>query len=194
MYPTTNINSNTSMDKGNLNSSSSYSASGTSVATVPYFVQTNFPKDYPASVNQSYTWNQYGEWFQTHYINNGRLIQYYYDSRGRGYSLALPVIQTYVPEDIIVKALQKYGANLYSVSMVKTADGDSYQLGIIERGQLRTEYAKEDGSSIINIWRVEEVPTTTDANATMDSQNNMSTEVSTTPEPATKSSMKKKQN
>jgi hypothetical protein len=85
-------------------------------------------------------------------------MHYYYDMRGNGYALALPVIQTYVPEDIIDKALQKYGSSLYSISMVKSAEGNNaYQLGLIERGQVRNEYLNEDGSSVTSIWRTEEM-------------------------------------
>ena len=185
LYPTTNASSSTSMNTGNLSSTGNYSAYGTSVAALPPNVQMNFSRDFPASANQAYSWNQYGDWFHTQYLSNGRSTHYYYDTRGNGYSLALPVIQTYVPEDVIDKALQKYGANLYSISMVKTSGGtNAYQLGLIERGQLRMEYLNEDGTSATNVWRTEEI-TTTDANAAMDSQNTMSsTTITTSPEVA----------
>jgi hypothetical protein len=101
-------------------------------------------------------------------------MQYFYNQKGDGYALALPVIQTYVPEDIIDKALNKYGATLYSISMVRAVDtGNVYQLGIIERGQLRTEYLNDAGATVANVWRVDDMNTagsmsTTDANAAMD--------------------------
>jgi len=149
---------------GSMNSNGSYNAngyntySGTSVASLPANVQMSFGKDFPTASGNQYSWNQYGDWFSTYYTSKGRLTQYFYDQRGNGYSLSLPVIQTYVPEDIIDKALQKYGAHLYSISMVKTGEGkDAYQLGLIDRGQVHNEYLNEDGSSVASVWRVDEM-------------------------------------
>ncbi len=159
-----------------LNSGGSYNAyNGTAVSALPYNVKNNFSKDYSTTSNSQYTWNQYGDWFTTHYTNNGRMTQYFYDDRGRGYSLSLPVIQTYVPEDIIDKALQKYGSHLYSISMVKTADGNNaYQMGLLDRGQLHNEYLNEGGSSVAGVWRTEEMNmTSTSVNAAMDDHNSV---------------------
>lgn len=143
---------------GSYNASSYNTYSGTSVASLPANVQMSFGKDFPTAAGNQYSWNQYGDWFSTYYTSKGRLTQYFYDQRGNGYSLSLPVIQTYVPEDIIDKALQKYGAHLYSISMVKTAEGkDAYQLGLIDRGQFHNEYLNEDGSSVASVWRVDEM-------------------------------------
>lgn len=183
----TNVNANTATpatdatgsstpatDVASMNSTASYDAYATAVTALPANVQLNFSKEYPGALNRQYSWNQYGEWFHTHYTNQGRLTQYFYNQRGSGYSLSLPVIQTYVPEDIIDKALQKHGARLYSVSMVKAADsGNVYQLGLLERGQLRMEYFHEDGSLVTNVWRVEEPAAdmnSTSTNAAMDSE------------------------
>lgn len=148
-----------------------YSAyTGTAVTSLPYYVQTNFTRDYPNPDNRQYAWNQYGDWFSTHYTAKGRLTQYFYDQRGSGYSLSLPVIQTYVPEEIIDKALQKYGARLYSISMLKTADGSSaYQVGLINRGRLHSDYVNEQGVTVPNVWRIEELNlSSTASNAALD--------------------------
>lgn len=181
MYPTPNAPATTDVN-GNLSSIGTYSALGTSVAALPSMVQMRFNSDFPTTANTAYSWSQYGDWFHTHYVNNGRATHYFYNARGDGYSLALPVIQTYVPEEIIDKALQKYGANLYSVSMVKVGDGSSaYQLGLIEKGQMRTVHLKEDGSSVEQIWRIEEdTLSTTDANAAMDGSGTTTTTEMTT--------------
>jgi hypothetical protein len=144
-------NMNNNMNTGNTNwnnqsnmsndafmsSTGSYSAYGTAVPYLPANVQTRFGQDYPTGANNQYKWNQYGEWYHSHYMNNGRLTQYFYDSRGSGYSLALPKLQTYVPENIVTSALNKYGSNLYSISTVKTNTGnDTYMIGLLNRGQL----------------------------------------------------------
>jgi hypothetical protein len=174
---------------GNLSSTGSYNAnaytpySGTAVSSLPMNVQMRFNQDFPTSVNNQYAWNQYGDWFHTHYRANGRSMHYFYDQKGSGYALALPVIQTYVPEEIIDKALNKYGATLYSIGMVKAVDtGNVYQLGIIERGQMRMEYLNESGTTVANVWRTEEMNTagslnTTDANAAMGTQGTMNSDM-----------------
>jgi hypothetical protein len=182
---TTTMNNATTMNSANMNSTGSYNAYGTAVAGLPMNVQTRFNQDFPMSVNNSYTWSQYGDWFHTQYRNGGRSLHYFYNQRGDGYALALPVIQTYVPEDIIDKALNKYGASLYSIAMVNAVDsGNTYQLGIIDRGQLRMEYLNDNGATVANVWRVEEVPadtmTTTDANAAMGTDVNASSNMNAT--------------
>lgn len=112
-------------------------------------------------------------------------MHYFYNQRGDGYALALPVIQTYVPEDIIDKALNKYGSSLYSIGMVKAVDsGNTYQVGLIERGALRMEYLNETGATVANVWRTEEMNTagslnTTDANAAMGTGTTGSTDMGT---------------
>lgn len=148
-----------------MSSDNSYSAyAGTAVTSLPYHVQANFVKDYQNPDNRQYAWNQYGDWFSTQYTAKGRLTQYFYDQRGRGYSLSLPVIQTYVPEEIVDKALQKYGAHLYSIGMVKAADGSSaYRVGLIDRGRLHSDYLSEQGVTVASVWRTEEMNLTSAA-------------------------------
>lgn len=153
---------------GSMNSASANSAYGTAVSALPANVQSRFTQDFPSGATNSYTWNQYGDWFHTYYANNGRLWQYYYSSRGDGYALALPVIQTYVPENIIASALQKYGSSLYSIAMVKTNSGNSaYQIGLLQHGQLATTYLDDNGASVADVWRTEEL-NSTQSNAAMD--------------------------
>ena len=175
-------NSNAAATSGTATTNGSATTSGTSgtaVTSLPYFVQTNFGKEYPNPSNNQYTWNQYGDWFSTYYTGKGRLTQYFYGQRGNGYSLSLPVVQTYVPEEVIDKALQKYGAHLYSIGMVKTADGNnSYQIGLLNHGQLHNEYLNEEGVSVANIWRTEEMNmSSTSANTAMDTQGATSTDL-----------------
>lgn len=169
------MNNNTSM-----NSTGSYNAySGTAIAGLPANVQMRFNQDYPTGMNNQYTWHQYGDWFHTHYMNNGRLMQYYYDQRGSGYALALPVLQTYVPENIVASALNKFGSSLYSIAMVKTADGsDAYQVGLLQRGQMSMHHLNENGASVANVWRVDSVDnmgvmSATQSNAAMGTNQNM---------------------
>ena len=162
VYPTGNRNANNmnntaSANNGTMSSTGSYSAyGGTAVSNLPANVQMRFNQDFPTGANNQYSWNQYGDWFHTHYVNNGRLWQYFYSTRGDGYALVLPVVHTYVPENIINSAIQKYGSSLYSIGMVKTNSGaDAYQIGLIQGGQLNTQYLDESGVSVNDVWRVD---------------------------------------
>jgi hypothetical protein len=181
-----NMNNGT-MNNGNMNadgsmsSTGAYSAySGVAVPSLPANVQMRFSQDFPAGVNNQYAWHQYGDWFHTHHLSNGRLIQYFYDQRGSGYSLALPVLHTYVPENIVASALNKYGSSLYSIAMVRTADSaDTYQIGLLQGGQLNMQYLNESGATVTNVWRVDSIDNTgamnsMQSNAAMGSDASMS--------------------
>jgi hypothetical protein len=172
--------SNSTTANGNMSSANSYSAySGTAVSSLPANIQYHFNQDFPAGVNNQYSWNQYGDWFHTYYMNNGRLTQYFYDQRGNGYSLALPVLETYVPENIVSSALQKYGSQLYSIAMVKTNNGqNAYQIGLLQGGQMNMQYLDENGATVADVWRVENMNNgsmnSTQSNAAMDNSGSMS--------------------
>jgi hypothetical protein len=59
--------------------------------------------------------------------------------------------------------------------MVTAADsGNTYQLGLIDRGQLRMVYLNDNGATVNNVWRVEmDSMSTTDANAAMGTQSDL---------------------
>ncbi|WP_121354668.1 hypothetical protein [Flavisolibacter nicotianae] len=189
VYPTGNANLNNSSNMNNtaangaLNSTGSYSAyGGTAVANLPANVQMRFNQDFPTGANNQFSWNQYGDWFHTHYLSNGRLWQYYYSKRGDGYALVLPVVHTYVPENIINNAIQKYGTNLYSIGMVKTNSGNSaYQVGLIQNGQLNMQYLDDNGATVADVWRTEDSTgmNSMQNNAAMDSSGSMNAQPST---------------
>lgn len=179
-YPVANgnLNTNSTMNgvaanNGTMSSTGSYSAyGGTAVASLPANVQMRFSQDFPTGANNQYSWNQYGDWFHTHYVNNGRLWQYFYSQRGDGYALVLPVLHSYVPENIINNAIQKYGSSLYSISMVRTqGDSNTYQVGLIQGGQLNMQYLNESGATVNDVWRTEDSASmnATQNNAAMDS-------------------------
>lgn len=173
--PTAN-NSAVGSDRTATNEANNFSTgTGTPVTAVPYNVQTNYGKDYSAAASGSGTWNQYGDWYYTTYRNNGRYSQIMYDQRGNGYSIALPVLTTYVPENIVTMALQKYGSSLYSITMLKAADGkDAFQINVLNRGQVKPEWIADDGATAATIYRTEEMSnaagtlSATQTNAAMD--------------------------
>jgi hypothetical protein len=177
-----NMNTGSTNASGNYNTSAgNQSAYGTPNATAPYSVQTNYSKEYPTAAGSGSTWTQYGDWFYTNYMANGRYTQIFYNQRGSGYSLALPVLNTYVPEYVVNGAVKKYGLNLYSITTLKSADGSEvYQFNLLDRGQSKMEWLDSTGGTALNIYRTEEMNDTMNAistNAAMDAQGNMNTPV-----------------
>jgi len=178
-YTNGNINSNTDLNNSatNMNSTGYYSAySPVNNVSLPWNVQMNYSKEYPTAYSGNSTWSQYGDWFYTTYMNNGRYSQIFYDQRGRGYSVALPVLNTYVPENVVNSAVQKYGSSLYSITMLKAADGkDVYQINLLDHGQSRMEWVGDDGTTAMNIYRTDDVNASTGMNGTTNNTISMTT-------------------
>lgn len=88
---------------------------------------------------------------------------------------ALPVMQTFVPPEVMSQAGSKYGKNLYAVTMLKVNGGtDAYQVMILDNQTPRFEWIGADGSTIADIYRVDTGGMATGApvNSTMPMNNN----------------------
>lgn len=147
-----------------LTSSSNYAAYG-NVTNVPGNLSMSFQRDYPSAFSP--TWQQAGDWYRASYNNMNRNIMVYYAPNGNSYSVALPVVSSFVPEELITRSLQMYGNNIYSINRVKAAnDSDVYIATIIENGVSRTEYLTDEGTTMaaIDVFR----------NDAMDSMNSTS--------------------
>ncbi|GAB4091450.1 hypothetical protein [Flaviaesturariibacter terrae] len=142
--------------QGTLQSNSNYAAYGTATV-VPGNLNSSFQRDYPTAFSP--TWQQSGDWYRASFNNMNRNMMVYYAPNGNSYSVALPVLNGYIPEEVITKALSTYGNNLYSISRVKAANGqDAFQINTIDGGIARTEFIGEDGSSFaaIDVFRHDE--------------------------------------
>lgn len=87
-------------------------------------------------------------WFATVKGTDNRIMHVYYPTepwylvdvpdRDVNYRVALPVLNTYVPEDIITSALSKYGDNIYSITKLRSSSSmDTYQVTLLENGTMR---------------------------------------------------------
>jgi hypothetical protein len=145
---------NTSTDNAILQSSGNYSAYGPAV-NVSSSTQMAFTRDYPTATGV--TWQQNNEWTRASYRTGARNMQVFYSANGSSYAVALPVVQGYVAEEVIGKALDTYGDRLYSITKLKSANGqDAYQLTLTQNGQTSTEWISEDGSAVMNVYRTNE--------------------------------------
>ena len=123
---------------------------------VPSSIRSSFTTNYPSVTGNS--WSQSGDWYVTRYVENGtiKLVSFREDGKTLT-TTAAPVRSTFVSDDAMSQAIQKYGANVYSVNTVRGANGqDMYAVRVIENGQARTIYMNQDGSVEENYYRTEE--------------------------------------
>lgn len=180
---TDSLNTNT-MNNANLNNSMStntqYNAYGATSVAIPYRAQLNLQKDYPAASN--ITWTQSGDWYHGTYLNNGRYSHIYYNDRGDTYTVAMPIAQTYVPDDIMSKVTTMYGPMIYDVTTIKSDSTQNiYHIRTLENGTVKSQWIMEDGSSVMDPFRSDiETEVNTSTNAAMDgTTDNSNTNVNT---------------
>lgn len=160
-----------------------YNAYGTAV-NVPSHTQSYLLRDYPTATNA--TWQQSGEWYRANVVNANRNMQVYYAPNGDNYTVVLPVIQSWVPEEVVTSALNMYGTSIYSVNRIKGATGQElYQVTLLDNGTSRMEYLNADGSSVaaVDVFRTTDMQmdpatgswNTTSNNAAMDNTTTMDT-------------------
>ena len=145
-YPSTNtsIQNNAAVNR---------SVNTTYELNVPMSIQTSFKTSYPAVTVNS--WYQSGDWYVARYVDNGQIKQVSYREDGKVLTAMMsPVRKSFVPDEIVNQAIQKYGANLYAIGSSKGSDGqDMYHVTLIENGQSRTEWMNSDGSTADNHFR-----------------------------------------
>ena len=145
-YPATNNNmqSNTAMLS---------TANTTYEVNVPASIRTSFTTSYPDVTTSS--WYQSGDWYVARYVDNGQIKQVSYREDGKVLNTMMsPVRKSFVPDEIMNQAIQKYGASLYAVGSSKGTDGqEMYNVTLIENGQSRTEWMNTDGSTADNHFR-----------------------------------------
>jgi hypothetical protein len=144
------LNSDLNNDPQRLEMTGYYHAKGTT--NVPSHFQSNFQLAYPNATDVA--WYEVNDWYRAVHMQEGRTMHTYYTPNGSTFVVALPVVQSWVPEDVISTALNRYGNNIYAVNKVKVAGGtDAYQISILENGTLRNEWIGADGTAITDVFR-----------------------------------------
>ena len=191
---TTTNQSTTNSQAYNNTSTSNYSAYG-----IPTYVQQNFQTNNPSA--SSVMWDRpTSDWYHGYYLNsNGRYTNVYYSTdpyynssyypeRVVGYTVALPVLQTYVPDAVITNALNQYKQQVYDITAMKSNHHDTsmYLVRILDNGELKNVYMDESGAAVADYLRVDQpqMNTTntntinsTDTNAAMNSDMNSNTDM-----------------
>lgn len=104
---------------GAQTSTGNYSAYGT--ANMPTMIQRNFQAQYPGATNAQWQQTYNGFWRAT-YQQNGQLMSIHYAPNGESFMVALPVMQSSIPQDVVNRALELYGNNLYDITLVKLSN------------------------------------------------------------------------
>lgn len=190
----TNLNNNTTSNQMyNTTTTSNYNAYG-----IPNYVQMNFQTQHPNVSNLTWT-SPTADWYHGYYSDaNGRYTHVYYSTdpyynsqyypeRVTGYTVSLPVLQTYVPDEVITVATNLYKQNLYDITAMKAKDSQQvYQVRVQDNGELKSMWMDANGTAITDYWRTDEqmnmtdvnTSTSTDTNAAMDN-NSMNNDVKT---------------
>jgi hypothetical protein len=192
----TNVNTNTSNQVYNTSTTSNYSAYG-----VPNYVQMNFQSQHPNASNLTWTAST-ADWYHGYYSDptSGRYTHVYYSTdpyynvqyypeRITGYTVSLPVLETWVPDAVVTTAINQYKQNLYDITAMKGNDStDMYLVRVMDNGQLKTMYMDANGAAVTNIYRTEEQmnmsnvnsANSTDTNAAMDNSSTTTTDMNNT--------------
>ena len=132
MFAQDTTNNTTTDQKMNTTTNQTYNSTSTSnynAYAVPNYVQMNFQTQYPNVTGL--TWDRAtADWYHGYYLNNGRYTHVYYSTdpyynvkyypeRVVGYTVSLPVLQTYVPDNVIAAAVNQFKQNLYDITAMK---------------------------------------------------------------------------
>ena len=107
---------------------------------VPTVILANFQASYPAAT--AVTWMPVtNDWWYATYKDNNRIVRVYYNTqpwymmRGESFKASLPVLNTFVPDQVILNAINTYGNNLYSITQrLSTGNEESYHVTVIKNG------------------------------------------------------------
>ena len=144
-----------------LTTTKSYNAYGTFTATPPESVRNYVVRDYPSAT--TIYWRQSSpDWWHGYYLNNDQPTHVYYTTSfhvptaGQSFTVALPVRQTWVPDEVVAKSVQIFGPTLYDIHAMKGSDKqDMYLVRVLENGELSNHYIDATGNSVVNVYRIE---------------------------------------
>ena len=107
---------------------------------VPTVIRANFHASYPTVTTA--TWMPVtNDWWYATYKENNRIVRVYYNTqpwymmRGESFKASLPVLNTFVPDQVILNAINSYGNNLYSITKrLSTVNEEVYHVTVIKNG------------------------------------------------------------
>lgn len=135
----------------NDNNYSTTSTGNYKAYNAPNNLRMKFQATYPNATNV--TWQPVDTWWVATYLSDNRVTHVYYGPNGTSYTVALPAIETRVPEDVIMKAINQFGNNIYDITMMKGASHTTiYMVRLMENGNIRSTWINEDGSAVTDVF------------------------------------------
>lgn len=140
-----------------------YRASDNNANMVPEPILVKFQTTYPASAVAT-TWQPMNGWWRATYKDaSSNVVHVYYSTepyylvpvpgRINGTMVSLPVKNTFVPDDVKMAAVNRYGASLYSITKMKAMDNaDIYQVALLENGTLRYVWLNANSNAFTDIY------------------------------------------
>ena len=78
-----------------------------------------------------------------------KIVYHKWPDKCPGLSGAVPVLTNYVPKEIVPKITEIYKGHLYSITSIKVGNNKlNYKLKVCENGEIKFEYADENGDII----------------------------------------------
>jgi hypothetical protein len=183
------MNSSTNQNNNNQNTTSNQMYNSTTTSNynaygIPNYVQMNFQTQYPNASNLTWT-APTANWYHGYFSDaNGRYTHVYYSTdpyynvkyypeRVIGYTVSLPVLQTWVPDAVITTASNLYKQNLYDIAAMKGNNNtDMYVVRVTDNNELKSMYIDANGTAVTDYIRTEEQTNTNNANNTISTDTN----------------------
>ena len=107
---------------------------------VPTVIRANFQASYPC-VTRATLMPVTNDWWYATYKENNRIVRVYYNTqpwymmRGESFKASLPVLNTFVPDQVILNAINTYGNDLYSITQrLSIGNEEVYHVTVIKNG------------------------------------------------------------
>lgn len=193
-------NTNTTTNQNTTSTQMSTTTSNNAYG-IPNYVQMNFQTQHPSVSNLTWTTST-ADWYHGYYSDaNGRYTHVYYSTdpyynvayypeRITGYTVSLPVLQTYVPDAVITTATNLYKQNLYDITAMKGNNAqEMYLVRVMDNGELKNMYIDANGTAVTDYIRIEEQMNTTDVNTTISTDTNAAMDTNSDAKVKTKTKM-----
>ncbi len=124
---------------------------------VPENIRVDFVTTYPAVT--TVTWEPFDgvvtDMWRATYTTNNRITRTYYTTNGATYNIVLPVLSTYVPEEVVTSAINLYGNSLYSITKMKSAgDMEVYHVCLMENSTPRSVWMDAGGVVVTDVYKI----------------------------------------
>ncbi|HYC40676.1 MAG TPA: hypothetical protein VEB63_09320 [Chitinophagaceae bacterium] len=121
--------------------------------SVPMHIRTSFEVTNPNIT--VVTWEPLRDWWVASYMENNRVMHVYFNPAGESFNVALPVLQTFVPDAVINTALSRFGNAVYDIARMKGANHDElYVVRLLESGTARSVWMDANGTEVTDVFIV----------------------------------------